>query len=269
MTLVGTQEDGAAGAQPQVLSAVEARRALQDEAARIRADALACAERVLAAARRSAADLRADAGRQAEAILDSARSKAEREANEIVHQALAQVRQEQLRVRVELDAAAAELTRLLQLTAAALDRLGLVRARFGDGSSECADVAPLRLPAGTSAPGEPAVVGVAPPITASVTATAPLDLAMIVGDIDVILPVRADRLMVEVLMAVLHEQPGIVVRPAVTRDEAVLVPVTVERAMPLVPILLELPRVVGATYSPGNKVSGIASSGRIVVELSA
>jgi hypothetical protein len=269
MAPVGTQGDGAAGDPPQVLSALEARRALQEEAARIRADALACAERVLAAARRSAADLRADAGRQAEAMLHTARSEAEREANEIVHQALAQVRQEQLRVRVELDAAGVELTRLLQLSAAALDRLGSVRARFGDGSSEGADVVPLRLSAGTVVPGGPSVGGVAPPTTAPVIATAPLDLAMIVGEIDVVLPVRADRTMVEVLMAVLHEQPGIVVRPAVTRDEAVHVPVTVERAMPLVPILLELPRVVGATYSPGNNVSGIASSGCIVVELSA
>lgn len=85
-------------------------------------------------------------------------------------------------------------------------------------------------------------------------------------DVDLVLPSQADRMTVEVMMAVLREQPGITVRSASRRDGALVIPLTLDRPLPLVPILLELPRVAGARYSP-TPWNGGARGGHVVIDL--
>lgn len=240
-----------------------------DEAARIRADALACAERVLAAAHRSAADVRRQAELEADSVRRSARAEAAREANGILGQALARARQEQLQVAAQLDAALAELLRLQERNAELLDRLGTARDRFRDacGPEAAAECLPTSVPPASYAASGP----VGPPLPAGPCAApmveAPPERATLVGDIDVVLPARVDRVTVEVLTAVLREQPGIVVRPPARRDQAMVLSVAVERELPLIPILLELPRIAAVRDVPAPADAAHGQARRLVVEL--
>jgi F0F1-type ATP synthase membrane subunit b/b' len=107
---------------------------------------------------------------------------------------------------------------------------------------------------GTPLPAPPAAASAPTPFTPS-------------GDVDLVLPGHTDRMTIEVMLAVLREQPGITVRAAVRRKEALVIPLVVDRPVPLISILQELPRVVAAVYSPVGSVVSTATGGNIVIEL--
>jgi F0F1-type ATP synthase membrane subunit b/b' len=98
----------------------------------------------------------------------------------------------------------------------------------------------------------------APPAARNGTAT---------GEVDLVLPEQADRMTVEVMIAVLREQPGITVRAPIRRNQTLIVPLLVDRPVPLIPILQELPRVVAAVYSPSSSAASSAAGGHIMIEL--
>ncbi|MCL5946937.1 MAG: hypothetical protein M1298_02820, partial [Chloroflexi bacterium] len=72
------------------------------------------------------------------------------------------------------------------------------------------------------------------------------------GDIDLILPRTADRITLEVIVAVLQEQPGVTVRKMQTYRDTLVVPIQLVRPVPLVAILRELPRVASAELVPAR-----------------
>lgn len=299
----------------------------QADTARIRADALASAQRLVETARRSAEELHEQAVRQSEALLRAARAEVERlkaeatsqevaktlqqvtwdapgrvleaaiaeadllraearagvtalladarrqarrEATEVLREARDQVAHEQQRTIADLQAVGEELTQLQQQSSALLERLGRLRARLATLTPEetrGAETRPLlsptanpdRAPAAVTAPPGMAQPVIPPP-------PAPSN-GLLKGDLDLVLPDHADRMTVEVLIAVLRDQPGITVGPASRRHQSLVIPLVVDRPAPLIPILQELPRVVVASYSPPNGTVGSASGGTIVIEL--
>jgi hypothetical protein len=79
------------------------------------------------------------------------------------------------------------------------------------------------------------------------------------GDVDLVLPRSADRITLEVIVAVLQEQPGVSVRKMQAYRDVLVVPVQLVRPVPLVAILRELPRVTSAELVPtGWKPVGTA-----------
>ena len=72
------------------------------------------------------------------------------------------------------------------------------------------------------------------------------------GDVDLVLPRSADRVTLEVIVAVLREQPGVRVGDIKAHQETLIVPLSLARPMPLVPILRELPRVTTASLVPAQ-----------------
>ena len=268
-------------------------------AARIRADALASAQRLVEAARRSADELHAQATRQAEAMLHAARAEvehlteeansrdvaktvqqvswdapgrvleaasaeadliraeaqaaaavlltnarrqAEREASQVLRAARDQVTQEQQQAAGELQAVGDGLAQLHRESIALWERLERTRTRLATLASASPD--------GRQSP---------PP------RTAPSD-ALLTGELNLVLPERADRTTVEVMIAVLRDQPGIAVHNVSPRPQGLVIPLVVDRPVPLIPILQELPRVVAAVYSPPNGAAGNPSGGAIVLE---
>jgi vacuolar-type H+-ATPase subunit H len=99
------------------------------------------------------------------------------------------------------------------------------------------------------------------PTAAGVLDTTPL------GEVDLILPERVDRITLEVMVAVLREQPGITVRAVGHRQQTLVIPLLVERPVPLLAILRELPRVAGAAYVPHPGDAGVATGGRVTIVL--
>ncbi|HEY8742481.1 MAG TPA: hypothetical protein VIU62_05255 [Chloroflexota bacterium] len=335
---------------------------LNDDAARVRADALAAAQRLVESARRSAEEIHEQAARQADAMLRAARAEVERMTEEIAsRQALQQIswdapgrileaataeadlvrahaeaRAEALlhdaRARAEREAAQVleaaskqasqasrqptqelqqvweELAALRELSTtlvARLDRAWSLLAPSmvpSSGPSGPGPSGPSRSPlasgaasspspatvvraasAGTpaaSAPRVPPPSGVASnPATRPEARRAPRPAtepearpaspwnAAPTGEVDLVLPEQADRMTVEVMIAVLREQPGLTVRAPVRRNQALIVPLLVDRPVPLIPILQELPRVVAAVYSPLSSAASSASGGHVMIEL--
>ena len=132
------------------------------------------------------------------------------------------------------------------------------------GPPETQAAAPLQpKPAATAVAAraaEPAALAPTP-APAVVLDTTPL------GEVDLVLPERVDRITLEVMVAVLREQPGITVRPAGHRHQTLVIPLLVERPVPLLAILRELPRVAGAVYVPHAGDTGAATGGRVMIEL--
>ena len=121
---------------------------------------------------------------------------------------------------------------------------------------EAAPVEPTRAAVATL----PAAEAPTPPPTA-ILDTTPL------GEVDLVLPERVDRITLEVMVAVLREQPGITVRAAGHRHQTLVIPLLVERPVPLLAILRELPRVAGVAYVPHVGDAGAATGGRVMIEL--
>ena len=88
-----------------------------------------------------------------------------------------------------------------------------------------------------------------------------------IGEVDLVLPEQADRMTVEVMIAVLREQPGLTVRAPVRRHQTLVIPLLVDRPVPLIAILQELPRVVAAVYSPSSSAASSVAGGHIMIEL--
>ncbi|MGI8915628.1 MAG: hypothetical protein ACR2JY_17885 [Chloroflexota bacterium] len=207
---------------------------------------------VLEAAGVEADQVRTDADARAGALLTDAHKRAEGEASQALQAARTQAEQEKRQVAREVQAAWEELSQLHELSASLLTRLDLARDRLGR----------------VMGIGEPAAAGANSLVAACGAESAPrTQPSGPIGEVDLVLPEHADRMTVEVMMAVLREQPGITVQAATRRSQALVIPLVIDRPVPLVPILQELPRVVATTLSTASNGVSTASGGHVIIEL--
>ncbi|HEV7214953.1 MAG TPA: hypothetical protein VGP33_07480 [Chloroflexota bacterium] len=129
---------------------------------------------------------------------------------------------------------------------------------------EAAAVEPTPTAVAMAAP--PAEAPVPPAETLAPPSAGVLDTTPL-GEVDLVLPDRVDRITLEVMVAVLREQPGITVRAVGHRQQTLVIPLLVERPVPLLAILRELPRVARAAYVAHTGDAGVATGGHVTIEL--